>query len=169
MDQGISILIASSGRSSLGATLESARNQLRPGDELIVDVNDDAPWGHAARNRMMPRARGAWLMFIDDDDIYMPGALDRVRGYLSTDLAVHVFRMVYPNGHLLWDTATMEIGHISTQMFVVPNRPDLLGTWGDRYEGDFDFITETVSMTPDIAWHHEVIVGYGHLPGEGHP
>lgn len=158
----LSIIVASSGRGSLKRTLASIAPQLHPGDELLVDVNDDAPWGHSARNRMMPRAEGDFLLFIDDDDVYVDGAFETIRGAISGEPArVHMFRMRYATGGVLWQTPTVECGNVSTQMVCAPNRPGQLGRWGDRYQGDFDFIVSTVRLQGKPVWHEDVIAVYG--------
>jgi hypothetical protein len=159
----LSILVASCGRESLGRTIESIRPQLEAGDELIVDVNDDAPWGHHARNRMMVRAKGDMLLFIDDDDIYLPHAFQMIRLHAEPEPdRVHIFQMQYPDGRKIWRYRTLIDGNVSTQMFCVPNRR--LGQWGTRYAGDFDFITQTCELQGPPAWHQVVIVEYCHDP-----
>jgi glycosyltransferase involved in cell wall biosynthesis len=160
---GLSIIIASSGRPTLLHTLASVQSQMRPGDELIVDVNSDAPYGHAARNRIMFAARrNQGLCFIDDDDIYVPGALMVMReAFRNEPKKIHMFRMLYGD-RILWETPELKCGNVSTQMFVVPTsaawRPGV--KWGDRYEGDFDFIREA-SWEREIVWHERVIAHYG--------
>jgi len=154
----LSIIVASSGRSTLPRTVESIVTQMLPGDELLVDVNDDAPWGHTARNRLMPRAEGDFLLFIDDDDIYLPGAFEIVRAAVADEPdRVHMFKMRYADGQELWRTQTVECGNVSTQMVVAPNPPGQLGHWGDRYEGDFDFIESSCRQQGEPLWHEDVI------------
>ena len=155
----LSVLVASSGRASLAATVESIVSQLAPGDELLVDVNDDSPWGHGARNRMMPRAKGEWLLFIDDDDTYVVGALDVVRRAVWIDGAprLHIFRMRYPNGAELWTDPAVRLGNVSTQMIAVPNVAGRLCQWGDRYEGDYDFIAAAHGLLGGTVFHTDVI------------
>jgi hypothetical protein len=43
---------------------------------------------------------------------------------------------------------------------VVPNVPEKLGQWTDRYEGDFDFIEDTLKRWEPLepVWRQEVIV-----------
>jgi glycosyltransferase involved in cell wall biosynthesis len=159
----LSVLVASSGRSTLARTLLSISPQLTAGDELLVDVNDDAPWGHAARNRMMLRARGDFLLFMDDDDVYTDGALALVRAHVAgMHDRVHIFQMRYGNGRPLWEAPGLRCGNVSTQVVCVPNSSDLLGEWGERYEGDWDFIQHTCSNAaelglPEPCWHNDVI------------
>lgn len=169
----VSVIVASCGRPSLRATLASVSPQLRPGDELLVDVNDDAPWGHEARNRLMPRARGDFLMFLDDDDVWVEGAREVIEWRLSADKSrmqsLHMFRMQYSNGQTLWIQPVVACGNVSTQMFAVPN--DWVGQdswglarlprWGARYEGDWDFI-EAADNEFGTVWHPEVITLYNH-------
>jgi glycosyltransferase involved in cell wall biosynthesis len=154
----LSIIVASSGRPTLARTLDSAATQMLPGDELLVSVNDDAPWGHRARNELMTRARGDSLLFMDDDDEYADGALVAVRAALDIEPSrMHVFRMRYPNGDTIWRTPALICGNVSTQMVVVPNVPERRGWWGDRYEGDYDFIASTARLAGQPVWHEEVI------------
>lgn len=156
---GLSIIVASSGRPTLARTLLSIAPQLEPGDELLVDVNEDAPWGHAARNRQMARATGSHLLFMDDDDMYLEGALKLARTVAAwTPSRVHIFRMRYPDQDVIWREHEVELGNVSTIMLMVPNEPGRLGEWGDRYEGDFDFLTSTLELRGDApVWHEDVI------------
>lgn len=155
----LAVLIASSGRSTLARTLLSLSPQLGPGDELLVDVNDDAPWGHAARNRLMPRTRAEFLLFMDDDDAYTPEALETIRQRVATSPgALHVFRMRYGPGRELWRSHEVREGNVSTQMIAVPRELALACEWGDRYEGDFDFIAAVqAAASVPACWHEDVI------------
>lgn len=163
----LSIIVASSGRPTLQRTLESITQQLRPGDELLVDVNQDAPWGHAARNRLMPRACGDALAFIDDDDIYLPRALEIIRASVALNgTNAHFFKMRYGlstpvPGAEVWTQTELIEGQVSTCTIVVPNIPQKLGVWGSRYAGDFDFAASTVALhdLPPI-WHEQTIAEY---------
>jgi glycosyltransferase involved in cell wall biosynthesis len=158
----LSVIIASSGRKSLERTFASLGGQLKQGDEVLVSINSDCPWGHAARNQLMPAARGDSLMFIDDDDVYLPGALDLARGAMDEGPnRVHIFRMEHPSCGLIWKEQKLAVGNVSTQMIVVPNRPLMLGTWGDRYQGDYDFIAGTIDRQPRPVWHEETLALYG--------
>ena len=117
-----------------------------PGDELLVDVNDDAPWGHRARNRMMERACGDALLFMDDDDMYLVEAFRIVRAaFAAAPDGIHLFKIRYPDGRELWVDPIVRQGNVSTQMVCVPNDFSRIGRWGDRYEGDLDFIVGTVA------------------------
>jgi glycosyltransferase involved in cell wall biosynthesis len=162
----LSVIVASGGRHTLGRTVASIVPQLTVNDELLVLVDQRAPWGHASRNRMMKAATGDWLMFMDDDDTYAEGAFDTVRAALraAPSPAIHVFRMRYADGRTLWQDEgpadnrhpRLRLGNVSTQMVVVPNG-GRLGRWNEAlYEGDWSFVSECARQLP-VEWHEEVI------------
>jgi hypothetical protein len=161
----LSVVIPSCGRPSLAKTLNSIIGQ---GEEVevLVDINHDIPWGNAARQRTMLRARGSHIAFMDDDDSYVPYALGTVLRVVAENPArIHMFRMARPEGlDDIWREPVLEEGNVSTQMIVVPNLPDKFGRWGDRYEGDWDFISETVERLGEPIWREEVIAIYGNGP-----
>lgn len=155
----LSMIVASVGRPSLERTLESIYPQSRVGDEILVSVNRDCPWGHAARNQLMLVARGHAIMFIDDDDAYLPGALDAVRAaFDQAPDRMHLFRMMYSDGRVIWQARDLVEGQVSTGTIVVPNASGKLGVWGSRYAGDFDFAASTAALhdLPPV-WHQDVI------------
>ena len=124
----LSVIVPTVGRRTLGRTLRSVIPQLAQSDELIVIA--DGPealqaasgivrrlngrcrlhateartgsWGNAQRDLGMVLATGTHLTFMDDDDIYAPGALDAIRKAVTLDSeAVHVFGMRTWNGEVL--------------------------------------------------------------------
>ena len=108
------------------------------------------------------RYGGDYLLWIDDDDVYLPGALAVIRGALAVNPGVpHLFRMKQPWG-LVWADGSEGLlieGNVGTPMIVAPNIPEKLGRFGNRYEGDFDFIQQTVSLHGgEVIWRPEVIV-----------
>jgi len=93
-DIRLSIVIATTGRPTLLDALASIAPQAREGDEVITIL--DAPmhggWGHAAHNRGARAATGTHLIFIGDDDDFLPDGLARVRAALATAPdTVHIF------------------------------------------------------------------------------
>lgn len=155
----LSVLVASCGRRSLSATLDSIAINLSPGDQLIVDVNHDGDYGNEARNRMMAVATGDYLIFMDDDDCYVRGAFDAIRSGIATAMgSVHMFRMSVPSwGRVLWTDEAVREGNVSTQMVAVPNEPAKLGRWSERYAADYDFIRSTCDLAGEPVWHVDVI------------
>jgi len=171
-----SVIIATKGRESLIDTIASVVSQTVPGDEVLIDVNR-LPWGNRAKQRQMEKAKGDWLLFIDDDDAYVPGAFEVVRSKLTTLDTVHVFRMRYVDtGMVLWRRPVLEHGNVGCPMVITPNIPEKLGEWTDRYTADWHFVQETARRIGNVQFHEEVICDVGMaqdvrrpLPGEpGH-
>lgn len=120
----------------------------------------DAPWGHKTRRRLLNVAAGTHLAFIDDDDVYAPDALDTIRRAVAAQPdRVHMFHLLFEPGSLFGDAHRVEEGLLGTANFIVPNVPELLGEWTDRYAGDFDFIESTMRLRGDEpVWHDEITV-----------
>ncbi len=158
MTPTFTIIVPACGRATLGRTLESLAPQLRTGDELLV-LHRQAPWGNQARNEAIPRAVGTHIWFMDDDDMATDTALDDIRNGVAEDPErVHLFRMRYRDGRVIWREPIVHVGNVSTILMVVPNEPDRLATWGTRYESDADFLIETLKIRGDEpVWHEQVI------------
>jgi glycosyltransferase involved in cell wall biosynthesis len=160
----LSVILPTTGRDTLDRTLHSIYSQEGEYGLDVVKILDDPPhydWGCWARNTALGQADGDILVFIDDDDVFLPGAFAAVLREVEEDPdAVHIFRMARgePFNDVLWRTRDIESpGQVSTQMFAVPNRPALLGSWTPAYTGDFDFIHETARNFGRVAWHETVI------------
>lgn len=184
-----SIIIPTVGRPSLSRTLYSCLRQMHADDEIIVVTDGPCPeafdivrliqnglidpfqldyivgeytknYGNAQRNRGMEVARQDYLMFIDDDDIYVPNALDAVRQTISYNPQVPLlFQFVDRNGARIWHKMELVEGNVGTPCIVVPNISEKLGEFGARYEGDFDFIKKTCELWDNThVWVPRVIV-----------
>lgn len=158
----LSVIVPTTGRPALARALESITSQLLPGDEVIVRADRSGDWGATPRTEGMRQATGDYLLWMDDDDIYTPGALAAIRAALKENPGrPHLFRMRRAGGinDALPRVRAVRVGEVSTQMFCAPNDPAKLGAWGKRYEGDFDFISSTLAHYPPDAmvWRQEVI------------
>lgn len=174
-----SVIVATSGRPTLSRALQSLADQpLQDGDEVIVtgagaDIQQTAEafgyrylgagpfgcWGQRERHEAMAYATGTHLVFLDDDDIYAPGAFAAMRAVCADhpDCPV-MFRMIAPWGETLWRRPIVYEGNLGGPQFVTPNDPARLGAWGLRYEGDFDFIVSTLARYPQgaLVWDQTV-------------
>jgi hypothetical protein len=108
----------------------------------------------------MELARGDYLLFMDDDDIFTAGALAVVRAALRQAPGLpHLFRMRYAaDGRVLWQERSLRLGHIGTPMIAIPNRPQLR-QW-DPYDGhDYRFVADNLCLWPPdaLVWREEVI------------
>jgi glycosyltransferase involved in cell wall biosynthesis len=164
-----SIIVATAGRPSLRRTLASITPQLEPGDEIMVVCDASGDAGDTPRMSAMPRARGTHLAFLDDDDVYAPDALEKMRRFAREHPGrIGIFKMEHPAGTTHWREGEPELryANVSTQTFLVPNVPGKLGRWqegaprpgGGEYAGDYVFITETARLQGDPVFVDEVTV-----------
>jgi glycosyltransferase involved in cell wall biosynthesis len=119
-------------------------------------------WGHDQINHGMIAAMGDYLVFQDDDDVFVEGAFDAIR----TAAAEHpgaplMFRFITRFRTLLWATKEIKQDWVGGHSFVVPNVKARLAPWSPRYQGDFDHIRGTVDNWPGkdaaVVWREEVI------------
>lgn len=168
-----------------------ASQPLLPGDEVIVvgDMVDnplvevaalmrDMPpqfiylptqnpkghtWGHEEINLGIEVAGGDYLVFNDDDDVFVKGAFDAIRGAAAALVEPRpmMFRFVTQPRALLWATPEIRYERVGGHNLVTPNIKERLGRWTERYQGDFDFIRSTIDLWPnkdaDIVWDERVI------------
>ncbi len=153
----VSVIIPSVGRDTLGAAVDSCAGA----DEVIVVENDYGDHGYRARTEGIARATGTHLAFMDDDDVYLPGAIETFRRY-AADVPV-IFRMDHYRHGILWRAPMLRFGNVSTQMLLVPNKPDKLGVWEAHMPGlpepggDFTFLTGCVERMGAPIWRDEIV------------
>jgi glycosyltransferase involved in cell wall biosynthesis len=175
----LSIVIPTLGRDSLARTLASCADA----DEIIIVLDTSrgcrylpcelppnailvrgrygVTGGHAGRVSGMQIATGTHLAFMDDDDVFNPGAVQLMRD-AACDVPV-IFRMDHYAHGLLWRDREIRFGNVSTQMYVVPNQPEQFGSWTPHVPGlkepggDYTFIKETVEQMGGVVWRNEII------------
>jgi glycosyltransferase involved in cell wall biosynthesis len=171
-------MIATVGRPSLTATLQSVVSQKMPDDQVLVISNWPSvrstatsygcdffkclpgnDWGSTERNEAVVAARGDYLAFIDDDDVAVPDSRVAIESAIQANPGRPlIFRMQYPDtGVVLWAAPILCMGNVGTPMFVLPNDRAKLGTWGKEYGGDFHFISTSAWTYPDFVWCPQVI------------
>jgi glycosyltransferase involved in cell wall biosynthesis len=183
----LSVIIPSANRPALlRRQLMSIVNQpLWPDDEVIVagdEVDGPQPeiatlcaefgaqylgvpaaahdYGHTQINEAMRQARGRWLTFNDDDDIYAPGAFAAMRRAIAaqTTPTPILFRFMAHFGRVVWHTrGDTRRSHIGGHCIVCPNDPARLGDWTQEYEGDHSFVVGTLNHYDLSDWRNEVI------------
>lgn len=184
----IAVVVPSVGRVSLPRTVRSAawadevfvvydgpdvpaREDLPKGTRVAFHPPYEASsnWGHSQRNWALGVfAKGKWgvthVSFMDDDDVYAPGAGEVIRAALEREPeAMHVFCMQRRGGEVVGRQRRIEGGMVGTPMMVVPVGRH--GVWGDRHEGDFDFARSSAALLP-VVWHDEVIALIGEAADE---
>lgn len=186
IDDALTIVIPTIGRPSLQNTLESIAPQLQMFDQVFVMGDGCYPesrklvnkygiqygyfeipggphhdWGARARNLGIEMAKKAYITFMDDDDLYLPGAFVNIKSAIKSFSGNPLmFRMIHKKS-MIWTRDELAVGNVSSQMVAVPNNPKKLGRFTDRYEGDFDFIKATADLYATdydpIIWRQEII------------
>ena len=125
---------------------------------LELDAGRHA-WGDPQVNYGISQAKGDYLVFIDDDDIFPGDALANIRRAIRGEPRPLMFKFCSKRYGTLWQEKELRIGFIGGHEFVVPNQPEKLGEWSDSYEGDFDFIVSTLEKWPEdsLVWRPEII------------
>ena len=110
-------------------------------------------------------AEKSHLMFLDDDDESCPGALSIIREVAAQHPEKLLIFKTMHQGYPIWRDMEIRQTNVSTQCFVVPNIPERFGTWGSRYQGDFDFIVSSVAAHPlgkdGVLWRPEITSIHG--------
>jgi glycosyltransferase involved in cell wall biosynthesis len=159
-DVRLSVIVATKGRPTLVTTLASVAGQLHPGDELLVRCSDDGDYGCAARRSLIPRASGSHLAFLDDDDRYARGALAAMRAFAREHPGrIGIFRMRFGDGRLLWTEPVLRLANVSTQVLLVPNRPERLGPWAadNPYNADYEFVRAAAELQGPPIFRKQVV------------
>lgn len=175
----LSVIVPTTGRDTLQAAVDSCRDA----DEIVV-IDDGGQAtrpvshhrtefvrvqgagreagdvGYTARTRGMEIATGTHLAFMDDDDVFTPSAIDTMREH-AADVPV-VFRMDDPLHGVIWRDPVLRYANVSSQMIVVPNDAERLGTW-EPYEndpgkgGDFVFLRGCIEKIGEPVWREEIV------------
>lgn len=190
----ISVIIPTIARPALGRTLGSVLFQLDEDDEVLVvsdggsakveDLCSGLQWaesgacvrylktrhtgdsGATQRDAGIAAARGTHLMFVDDDDVFTPDALNAARKAIAErPQAAHIFQMRYGSrapepGLVLWRTPEVVLCNVGTPMFVVPRDPDYMPAWAGlsvQYH-DFEWISRVARRCPPTFHRHVIAI-----------
>jgi hypothetical protein len=159
----ISYIVPTIGRDSLARAIDSI--DLWPGDELLI-ARSDTPaggWGAYERNEALKVARCGWLAFLDDDDIFLPGAraahaLGIASAVRRHTIAPIIFKMRYSGtGNVVWKTPELCYGNVGTPMMLVPNDPEHLKPFSARHGQDWDFLEGSKWPRRVFHWRGEIV------------
>lgn len=174
----LTVIIPTIGRPTLERTLDSVASQpLLDGDAVIVVGRGESiqamaarygyrflecpPGGHGGaeeRMKAIPLVTTTHIGFLDDDDVWVPGARETIRqAQLTTPTRPMVFRMRYPSGRELWKDKVVRRGNVGTPMIVVPNQPQYLGKWPSQRMNDYYFLSSMKWKPSDIVWRPDVL------------
>ena len=183
MKKSITVVVATSGRRTLRATLNSFGPDLHSYDAVHVcmDGRNDLVrrlteemaeqyfghwfyhegdtlgyWGHAVRNYVLPIVDTDLVWHLDDDDVAAPGALGVIR---HSEATWTIFRMQFMQGHpangiICWRERRVVKGDIGTPMVIAPPSK---AQFNLEYGGDFAYVQDLVDEFGPPAWDERVI------------
>jgi glycosyltransferase involved in cell wall biosynthesis len=126
-----SVVVPSAGRASLARTLASISSQVLPGDEILVLVNRAWDWGNSARQEGQERAKADYVLFCDDDDVFVPGAFAAMRSWAAANPGkIGLFRRKADAWPTQWQVPVLKPGNVQSSNMVVPNVAGKLAAWG---------------------------------------
>lgn len=100
-------------------------------------------WGHGLRNSFQSHCFTDYIHHMDDDDIYCEGAIPQVRNQLKSHYGkVIICKFRADGGRIIWKKKDIIFGEVGTPSGFIFNRPEIMGTWGLEYGGDFAFYDE---------------------------
>lgn len=191
----LTIAVPTIGRPTLTDTLASiARQDLQPGDQVLIVYDSFQPdtqnltatqalvegygftfivhdggthfYGNPQLNRAMELCTGEYFCALGDDDIYVDGAIARLRARLRPGRAVlcQFYTPPYmvegnPNRFVLWADRRLRVANLSGCCICAP-RSALVPVKADRRcEVDFDWIVDIVAKTTlTPIWMKDVLV-----------
>lgn len=113
----------------------------------IVNSNPLGGHGHGSRTKWQNHLPGDYLMNADDDDAYLPGAMDIVREH-CTDHRLYIFQM-QNNEHVIPNRHVIDFANIGTPCGVYPT-DILLPEWPMEYGGDFTFYQRLAGLIEPV-------------------
>lgn len=114
-------------------------------------------YGHDLRNFALDAdlVRGTHIATIDDDDIYVDGALSAMAEAVAGDASVTVFKARWGTGHpasgvVLWDHPHVAMGNVATPMIVAQRSP---ARYGLDYFGDLKYALDLTHWWARDEWY----------------
>jgi hypothetical protein len=181
----LGIFISTPGRASLLRTLHSIAYQQAPvEDVLVVGDGYHAPtdelvsaaaealglpcryiatrktrdWGHTQQNFALKEVRGDYLVYQDDDDIFVPRALNEIARLVDAQDTPRplIGRVKTPKLGLLWQVPGPENACLDGHCLVAPNDKRRLGWFNSEYNGDQCYIHTTLRNYKEHEWTDRV-------------
>lgn len=166
MKKSFNVVIATAGRDSLQAMVDSIAPQLEKQDYLtiiwdcqaiplqinskcqVITLQNEEPlgyWGHGSRNRWMQELPGDYFMNGDDDDVYMPGCMKKIREVCKEE-KLYVFKFDY-QGTTVPMYPEVKVANIGTSCGVYP-KVTPFPKWEHVYGGDGMFYEALAKILP---------------------
>jgi hypothetical protein len=192
----LSCIVPTVGRVTLEPLLRSLREQTHAGETELLVVGDthagtwrralesvpalcDAyaaryaaydggvhAWGHPQRNYGASLARGAWLWWLQDDDLPADDAYATLRRTLwDAPRVPHLFQTATWQAGTVWREPVLALRNIDADCLVAPNAPTRLAPWPPTYNGDFTAICETVALYGGRCVWVPAVIAHGRPAG----
>jgi len=181
MSKSLGIFIATPGRASLWKTLYSIYYQKahvedvlvvgdgyhKPTAELVefaahaltlpvryVATTKTRDYGHTQQNYALQHVRGDYLIYQDDDDIFLPRALTEAARLVNEfdKPKPLIGRVKSPRHGLLWQRPGPVNAILDGHCIVVPNDKRKLGWFNSDYNGDQCYIHTCLRNYKEHAW-----------------
>lgn len=133
------------------------------GDLKYFEGLPSGNYGNTLRDIAMAMSDKDYFIFLDDDDIFIPDIWPKIKQEIARYAPYPVmFRMVQPEGGIIWKERIVTPGNISGSMFCVPNVPKKTADWG-KFLGhgcDAKFIEATMNRwgVRSLCWSGEIII-----------
>jgi hypothetical protein len=179
----LSIMIPTIGRDTLPRVLASLETQdWQRGDEVLLLSDKEheyaeqcwkrakltgahfacangplGEFGYGLLNKYQCECTGSHICHIRDDVIAAPNMLVTIRREIETNAdALHIFRMYdFLKQQFFWASKKFFPGNLIGENAVFPNDPKLIGRWGMRHQGDWDFMEHAATLH-DTEWHDQI-------------
>jgi len=129
----------------------------------IVEKENTGNWGHALRTKYQGQLqpRTTFVLHGDDDDLYIPGFMDKLRKSCNEPEKLYIARMgfkheTYPN-EVVPRSDKIEKGNISSQNGVIPYDLVGKGVWNPNYHGDYEYYEQIAKQAKNIEFLPHVI------------
>jgi len=100
-------------------------------------------YGHSIRNVYQRSFHTDYIHHADDDDQYIEGCMPQVRTDLIENYGkLSIYKFMNSDG-IRWRIPKLEHGNVGTPSGMIPNRPEIMGWWGEWAGGDAYFYETT--------------------------
>ena len=183
-DLSIHILLATIGKDSIFNILKCLKFELKKDDYLTIvfdaskknyeKVKDycrkyiDATiniiyenknlgfWGHGIRNKHN-KLSGDFIYHVDDDDIIIEGAFNRVRKVLKDKDTLYIFKIISEINEVIWKIPEIKLNQISTQSGFIPSDINHKSFWEYKYGGDYNFYFNLQKSAKKVLFINQII------------
>lgn len=177
------VLIATIGRPTLQAMLDSILPFLNPEDHLTIVFDGVFPtvirtetkghihiyheeealgaYGHGIRNKYSHMLeRTDFVMHADDDDTYEPGAFEAIHTLCTDPETLYIARMQIVNSKIIPVQDEICDANVGTPNGIVPYDLNVKAEWGLMFGGDFSYYSTLKELAPKVVFLKNVIYRY---------